>query len=282
MKKVVLKYLLLGLLSIGTTGCKKEVTPNGKTVTQTIYKLDETIPIIVNVGNTEEYLLNSDDADDEKINKNLYEISLVVRDFFRTNLLNDYVITQANKVANNSVALTDIVSYVKNNHRGLSDNIDNLENLISKVDLTHKSINPEKSGEIEDYVPAIFVVNAEIADFNKLPIISSGTYVTGLEQYEEYIVAWYADENGNFNEFLINEETAMSTSHPVLIIDNADESLLKRAKEKIKYQDPTQEKNQATAWYSSHEYQINYRYEENATAKSEFCIQDFTLRIQVK
>ncbi len=116
--------------------------------------------------------------------------------------------------------------------------------------------------------------NIENADYTKQPIFSSGTYVNnqlaGQEHYEDYIVAWFADSEGNFSEILLNEETTLTTTHPIFIIDNAEVEITHRPKSRVKVEQPKQLENMATSWYSSNEYQINHRY-ENST-HSEFCI----------
>lgn len=151
---------------------------------------------------------------------------------------------------------------------------DNLKDKVNNTSLTHRSTNPDENGKIEEYIPAIFVANIQNADYTKQPFFSSGTYVnnqlSGAEAYQDYIVVWYADENGNFQEILMNEETAMKTTHPIFIIDNAEEAISLRPKSTTTYLTPSGLRNMATAWYSSYEYQINYRYDY--TNHSEFCI----------
>lgn len=246
-------------------------------VTDDTRRLDSSIPLIPNPRQTTDYLTNPEDKDDEKINKQLFEIGMVARELFTDNSYSEVIISEAKEHDNSCADLVNFIGIAKslksNKH---TNTFSNLEQLLGKINLTHKSINPQKSGEIETYIPAIFVVNVETADFSKLPIISPGTYVNsslpGMEEYEDYVVAWYSDGMGGFNEILINEETAMSTTHPVFVIDNAEHGITKRPKStlKLKYSTPIDLKNQETAWYSSYEYQINHRYERSG--KSEFCI----------
>jgi len=186
--------------------------------------LDKTVSLISNPLPVASYLVNNEDRDDEKINQQLHDIALTVRDLFADNKYNKLVVSEAMKHDNNSVSIATFISAASSLRSSNEDaTFTNLGRLTGNVDLTHKSQNPEKSGEIEDYTPAIFVVNAEIADYTKTPIISAGTYVNsslpGMAEFDEYIVAWVSNGQGEFDEFLINEETSMTTTHPIFIID---------------------------------------------------------------
>src|SRR5690606_33880319 len=151
----------------------------------------------------------------------------------------------------------------------------NLISAIKNADLKHTSTNPLKSGVIEEYVPEIHIVNLETADMNKQPLICPGfevnSEIAGLENYEDYIVAWFYDENDSLNEILINEEIAMATSHPVFVIDNADQETMAIEKSALQANSTISLKSLALNYdIRSFEYQINHRYE--GSGKSEFCI----------
>lgn len=81
-----------------------------------------------------------------------------------------------------------------------------------------------------------------------------------MEDYEDYIVAWYSDGNGNFQEILINEETAMSTTHPIFIIDNAESFT-----ETNKYSSNLKGQASTTGTIRQviDQYKINYRYDKS-------------------
>lgn len=153
--------------------------------------------------------------------------------------------------------------------------------LISKSDFKHKSTNPNSTIEVEDYIPAFYVANLEKANPNEQPLISPGIVVNsdlpGLEKYYDYIVAWYYDESGNFKEIILNEEMAKNTTHPLIIVDNADEVVYKRKKSELKVvdQDFTY-KNLEAATYWTNEFQINHRYDN--LSRSEFFITGFLVR----
>ena len=82
-----------------------------------------------------------------------------------------------------------------------------------------------KSASIaETYVAEIVCPNYEIADFDKDPIFCYGfevnTYLEGLEDFIDFIPAWFETKNGETIEFLIDETTALNSIHPVYILCN--------------------------------------------------------------
>jgi len=276
MKRSIFKNLALIVVAttVMITSCNKdEINLQTTTEPSGLNRVDKSIPHILNPYPTTDYLMNSSDADDEKINKQLFEIGMLARQLFVDNSYNEMIIAEAKKRQNSCTDLRQFISSAKS--KGNSSVLSSIEQLMGQVDMTHRSTNPERNGETEQYIPAIFVVNAEIADLSKLPFISSGIYVNtelpGMQQYEDYIVVWYSDGSGGFNEILMSEETAMSTTHPIFIIDNAEEEMTTRQKTEVKYEAPLENtKNQLTAQYSSNEYQINNRYE--TTGNSDFSI----------
>lgn len=102
--------------------------------------------------------------------------------------------------------------------------------LLSSIELKHIS---EGNDIFEYYNPSIFVLNVEKANTSKLPVISSGIIVDSslpeMEKFDDHLIAWYCNGGGIFNEILINEETALNTTHPIFIIDNAQISNLNNA-----------------------------------------------------
>lgn len=264
----VLSIAILASCMICTISCDKETVNNvsNDAVINTVsyvYGLDK-VPLVSNPHSVEEYTINSLDADDEKINKQLLEIGIATRELLKDNGFNETILKSASKNMNQTMnlnVLADIAATKSNTEESKA-----LVNVLSKIDLTHKSTNPAKNGEIENYVPAIYVPNIAIADFNKQPIIALGfevnTELSGMSEFENYIVAWYYDEQGNLNEILINEETAMNTTNPIFVIDNAEEIMSKRSAQLNNYSEPPQSKDlDPTTSYCTYEYQCNVRYE---------------------
>lgn len=259
------------------TSCQKEKieTVNPATNVSSEKSLESGIPLISNPKPIANYFTNAQDADDERISRQLYEIALIARPLFKDNTFNQYIINNAMLRDNSCVDLRIFTALSELRNLTLDKTaFDSFKDKVNNTTLTHRSTNPDENGKIEEYIPAIFVANIKNADYTKQPFFSSGTYVnnqlSGAEAYQDYIVVWYADENGNFQEILMNEETAMKTTHPIFIIDNAEEAITHRPKSTTIYQNPSGLKNTSTAWYSSYEYQINYRYDN--TNHSEFCI----------
>ncbi len=257
-------------------GCKKEAKENFEYT-----PLGSEVKMITNNYSVEDYLVNPNDADDEKVSRQLHEMGLIARNLFTDNRYNSLILSAAQKSASGAVSMKQFIEKAGRNDRN-SEHFSKLSSFIQTIDLTHKAVNPAVKGEIEQYVPAIFVPNADGADLSKTPIISTGIYVnstlSGNDAYENYIVAWYPDGQGNFTEFLLSEETAMSTKHPIFVMDNAQEVMLTRKRMNVKDDLSTDytPKNTATAWFSSNEYQINISYENDNY--SEFCITAFAIR----
>ncbi len=281
-KTFIMKRLInifISILAIGIFfSCEKESFTNAEpldnlqTIINPITVLDD-IQTIRNPYSIQQYITNPNDADDEKINLQLLEIATTARELFKDNSFNSIILKGANISAINCIDLNKLVAtnMLKSTSKISSDFVSAVEN----ADLKHLSKNPLKSGVVEEYIPAIYVPNWETADFEKQPLICPGVEVNselaGMEDYEDYIVAWYYDEMGNLMEILINEEDAMNTTHPVFIFDNAEEDATKREKSAMVYNTPQPLKSaMTTTEYHSKEFQINHRYE--GSGSSEFCI----------
>lgn len=239
---------------------------------QVYIKLD--IPIITNPYPIESYLINEIDPDEEKICRHLLEIGIATRSLWLDQSFISRTLEKAAQSYNSCANLNELVSFL---HKKSTDQRYNqLAVAVKNADLTHLSQNPFNSVEIENYIPAIFIPNIETSDMNKSPIISSGIEVNselpGMEEYEDYIVGWYNDEDGNFIEILLNEEAAMTTTHPLFIIDNAEEEFtsMNKSLRTKPYQISSLKSASSSEEVHTNEYKINYRYEN--TGDSEFCI----------
>ena len=240
------------------------------------------IPFIENPHPIEEYLFNPDDIDDENIDRQLYEIGLRVRHLFKNTHLNHYIMEKAGQNINKCIDLRTFNSWAPLATGGYSaEIISEIQTIIEATNLQYISKNPEVAGQVEHYIPALFVVNIKNANPNKMPIFSPGISVNedlpGMEMYEDYIVVWYYDPAVNgFVEGLMSEEMAMTTTHPLIVVDNASPKMTKPQKgggddkETCTSTAPPPTQNMKNARYRSYEYQINTRCEK--TGKSEFCI----------
>jgi hypothetical protein len=269
-----LKFLCIILFSIGfISACQNE---NFDEISKSNRKNISTIDIdnqmfAVNPVNVELFVENPNDIDDEKINRQLLEIAIAAREYFRNNSQNEIIMNKSKFSSNKCFNLNELSSIIS--LKSASKEYLNFISAINKADLKHKSNNPLKSGVVEKYVPAIHFVNLETADINKRPFICPGFEVniemTGLEEFENYIVAWFYDDEDKLNEILINEDMAMATTHPVLVIDNAEEASMDI--EQMNYDNSATLKSTMTVTeYHSCEFKINLGYEDSGD--SEFCI----------
>lgn len=273
-------------LAIFSYGCRKEkndlkFSNEGIAPSTPIYY---NLPIIINPHPILNLIINLDDADDQKISENLLALAEVGKNVFIDNRFNQEVFLAANGNDNACKSLLDFVSSIS--MRNIAPNVnsfDSLKHLVETIDLTHLVDEYDTNGLVigthtEQYIPAIFVVNREIADMPKQPILSSGIYVNpeipDLENYESYIVAWILDTTeGGYIEILINEEMAMNTPNPIFIFDNAENDITYRPKQVFLIPDDEENepnsvrRNMNTSRYDIHEYRINHRYERYAASE---------------
>ena len=257
--KLMVMFGIIAFMSCEKEDYKKEQIRN-ETVQYTL----DNIPNISNPYSANLYVKNELDIDDEKINKQLLDIAIATRDFLKESPQNEFILKSANISSNSSMNLFDLVSNsnLKSANQGVA--YTNLVSLLEKSDLTHASTNPFKSGEIEEYIPAIYVPNINNSDLSKQPIVCVGfevdSDISGMEKYEGYIVGWYFDEEGSVHEILLNEKTAMSTSNPIYIINNSSIGFSYGKK-------PFLEKGGASIRTSTSQvidqYKINYRYDRS-------------------
>lgn len=278
MKTSFIKIVAIALLLAGFMSCEKEKATTNSTVQLKSMEVDFTI--IVNPLPIEDYFTNGEDPEDEAINYVLYEIAVAARPLFKDASLNSYIYSKATKNDNACVDLVELTNSAE--ARELVEDkeaFDNLKVIVESASLTHTSLNPGDEGRVEEYIPAIFVANIETADPEKQAIFSPGidlnTEIPEVSEYEDYIVAWLIEENGTFEEILINEEMAMNTQHPIFIVDNAEEEITHRPKSEVEIHVP-ESKDQSNSWYSSYDYQLFYRWE--TSNYSEFAITAYLIK----
>lgn len=276
MKKVILSTLSLAVLVFGVGSCKKE-QPNsiGSVV---VVPNSYNIKIIPNPHPATDYMPNEEDRDDEKIRRQLYEIALEIRPLFTDNSFNELIFNEAKQHDNSCIKLENFLNVAQSHSNDKKKNVaSEIQQKLPSLDLTHTPVGEMRNGDLDTYIPAIFVVNLDVADMSKAPIISGGTCVNANQHpdmlaYEDYIVAWLINGENDYTELLINEEMAMNTDHPIFIIDNAEDFISTRQKQvfQIESADAMSTKNQETAWYSTYEHMIWNRFDN--TNNSEFTI----------
>jgi hypothetical protein len=279
MKKLIYGTLFLTLVGIGFVGCKKEKDSTKLNQNAKIeYRLDK-IPLIKYSGNEEVAMKSENDADEEKLNLQLFELAVATKD-----LIKDYTFVELIvRLARESNVETVYYSEIK--EKGLS-----FYNLINQklalkglsiesitANMTHQPIfpNPEfpETGGLEIYEPSIFVPNVLNVNPNLQALISPNIETEYNE--EDYILAWFFDGSGVQRETILNESTATKTANPILILNHSIPKVKmdKIGEYVIKTKGATPFPKSGDTYFESTRIKIKsgYRYEQG-TGKSEFCI----------
>lgn len=280
MKKLIYSVLFLAIVGIGVVACKKEQSSERLYENAKIeYRLDN-IPMIKYSENQEVAMKSENDADEEKLNRQLFELAEATKD-----LIKDYSFVELIvRLARESNVETVYYSEIKDKGLTFYNSINQklaLKGLSIKsitANMTHQPIlpNPEfpETGELEIYEPSIFVPNVVNANANLQALISPNIETEYNE--EDYILAWFFDENGVQRETILNESTTTQTANPIFILDH---SIPKVKMDKIgayikssKGGKPVPKSG--TGYFQSTKIRIKngYRHETGLTRKSEFCI----------
>jgi hypothetical protein len=222
--------------------------------------------LIPNPHDVSDYITNPEDLDDEKIQSNLQSIGLLARDLFKSSYYNQLVIDEAVSHDNFCMKYTLFLSSAQAMNAEHQQIISGLQSLITGMDFSRTITTPEGQVITENYILAIFAINAETADPTLPPIISAGVYVNPeypeTQDYDEYIVAWIYDSNTQgWREILINEEVTHTTAHPIFIMDNANEELSNMPRTNFASQGSSGKTSSNKRVFAMNDYKINYRYE---------------------
>lgn len=289
--KTINAILLLTLALLFLPACEQieELLPEDTIEQVKDYQLDQ-IPLVPNTQDVTQLLLNPEDADDEKINQHLYELSLVTRELIKDAGFNKAIIKLANASTTQTASLLDLETEAPAYYatidaalrvKGLS-----LKELAK--DLTHRPLNPNpdfpETAQVEQYFPAIFIPNLAQIDPDKQPLISPNIEVDSRndESLEDNIVAWFYTEAGELQEIMLSEETATQTSNPLFLLDNAAVYTGKPMSHAVQMEERVDEEGnvydtrgqKVPMAFHSNEFSIEhgYRYESGWGNKSEFCI----------
>ncbi len=231
MKKLIYGSLFLAILGIGIVGCKKknltEITKRDET-RNIVYSLDR-IPNIPNEQNVAELLLNPRDKDEEKLNKYLYEIGVAIKPLIKESDFNQIIIDLALNSDSETAYLLDLKEKSPYYFKIINENLGKVNLSLESIadDMTHTPLtgNPKypETMEVEKYVPAIFIPNLAKVDKLKQPLLSPNVEVNAENNsdIEDYIVTWYFDEAGKEFEIILGEETSLSTTNPLFLVDHA-------------------------------------------------------------
>lgn len=279
MKKLIYSGLFLAIVGIGVVACKKEQNSNRLNENPKIeYRLDK-IPVIKYSGNEEVALKSEDDADEEKLNRQLFELAEATKDLIKDYTFVELIVRLARESNVETVYYSEIkakgLTFYNSINQKLALKGLSIESITANM--THQPTlpNPEfpETGELEIYEPSIFVPNVLNANANLQALISPNIETEYNE--EDYILAWFFDESGVQRETMINESTATQTANPIFILDH---SIPKVKMDKIgayvlKTKDATPFPKSGNTYFESTRIKIKsgYRHEQG-TGKSEFCI----------
>lgn len=226
------KTIAMFTLSFLALACNKEDVQ--ETVDENVsranidYTLDK-VPLLENEQDINQLIINSNDKDEEKLNKYLYEIGLATKELIKNKEFNQTIIEMAKKSDNQTAYLLDLKTEAPIFFNIINENLAKNNLSLDRIAeyMTHEPLtgNPEYpiTMEVEKYVPAIFVPNLAAIDHNKQPLLSPNieTDCSQNSDIEDYIVTWYYDENSNLHEIIVGEETSLKTTNPLFLVDHA-------------------------------------------------------------
>ena len=215
-------------------GCKKEKMENysykgtkassiteNDSIPSIIYGIDIDLPI--NKQEVSKLLLKPDDPDGEKINYQLYYLSLSIQELVKSSIFNRDVIDIAKSSCNQTADLNELLlshpeyknivdKKLKDYHTSFQEIYDNMTRIC-----------PERK-TFEKYKPVIFIPNLDNVDTNKQPIFSPNIEVdcTEDEAIEDCIVAWYYNEYGEKVEVMLSEQNSLELTNPLFLLDNGE------------------------------------------------------------
>lgn len=258
-------------------------------------KYDSNISKSTTVTDIKTLMTNPDDADDEKINNYLYEISIATRDLIKDPAFNQAIISLAQNSETQSANLLDLERVAPIYYNAINSKLSSKNLSLTTIanDLTHAPIAPNmtysETAETEHYVPAIFIPNLDRLNSQLQPIISPNIEVDSRsdERIEDNIIAWFypSATSSAVTEIMLSEATSLSTTNPLFLLDNAVTTLKTKENKKftplITKGDPVSPKStNGTLSFSSYEHSIEsqaYRYEPWNSGKSEFAINAYRI-----
>jgi len=317
-RKAVVSMAILSMVSISS--CNKEDidTPNEVNIPPTIMKYElNNIPLekVATSSMLQEkagnyiynYRLlasNPNDLDDEKINNLLFNLTEATSELIKDIQFNQVIINMARNSETSAANLLELETVAPNYFNIINANLTtsyglDLRSIANK--LTHRPIAPNseypETGELEHYVPSIFVPNLDNLDPSLQPIISPNITVDANqdESLEDNIVGWYYENatDNQVNEAIIDEASSLLTTNPLFFIDNAitsikiipnnqaipfygiDSCIYKDSSNLIKKNQQPLNQLASTRSFSSREHRIkgsSYRYESWTSGKSEFAV----------
>lgn len=284
-KKFIYGSFFLLTIGVAVMSCKKEQNKSiSLSDTKMEYRLDK-IPVVKYNGNLEIAMKSETDADEEKLNNQLFQLAEATKELIKNQTFNALIVNLA-KESNVDVAYySDIQTYapVFYNQINAKLALNNLSTESITSQMTHQPTtpNPEhpETGSLEIYQPAILVPNSSKANTNLQALISPN--VESFYEEQDCILAWFFDVNGVQSQTILNETTATLSTNPIFIVDHAIPKI-KMDKIGAFFKDA---KKGTIPPKGDHHFETTkiqikngYRYESLPGNKSEFCISGIIIR----
>ncbi len=206
-----------------------------------------------------DFLDNSSDTLDQRVNYCLYDIALALRE----DLLNNTILVDLINVADSNNGEVNLYDFF-NDHTALKDSF--------KYRLAQITGNDPETFNYEDYIrvhltydtvyqPYITIVNMDTLNQNLTPYICVGAQINedNWPGYEDNILKM-TKVGGEWSISAIGETEATTSSHPVLVINNG---LSESGVDLDKIAVDVSNKTNSTARYYQDEIQLNFAYEKS-------------------
>lgn len=279
MKKIILGVATLSLISATHFSCKKETISNPMSQVKMGENGLDRIPMIEINKSLDELMRNDEDADEQKLNYQLFELAEATKGLIQRIDFKQLVLTLAMESKLGTVYYSEILEHSPELYSMINNVLAEKDLSIESIteNMTHRPLNPNpefpETAELERYEPAIYVPNFQIANIEATALISPNIEIE-IED-EDYIVAWFYKADGSIGQTVINEETALTTTNPIFILNH---NVLKSVHDefvefaKVSGDRPmTTRSNAMNLVCDKLKIKAGYRHEQGSN-RSEFCI----------
>lgn len=212
-------------------GCKKEHNSYENLDNTSYPKLINCPPIVFGIDiemplhsqDISKLLTREGDPDGEKINQQLYYLSLAIQDLVKSSEFNHKVISMAKASYNQSADLNQLLLNNPEYKSIIDKNLAEYGTTFQEIFENMTRTSPERKS-FEKYKPIIFIPNLDIINPDKQPIFSPNIEVdcSNDESIEDNIVAWYYTESGEKVEIMVSEENSLVLTNPLFLLDNGE------------------------------------------------------------
>lgn len=208
----LLSFVLFGVFIVSTIGCKMECCTPGEIEYTTFAKC--TAPI-------EELIKNPNDLEDEAINSSLFALASSITDLARHDEFKRIVVKEADKAKEKSLNLIEFVKKFPEYETEINASLQSGYKTTGEGE--GETLNAIAGSMIYNgvsYYPTLFVVNASGAHDDIPAVVAIGANVPNPNGQggKDYIAGWFLDTTGINQPIMLDEYTAHSTPHPVIIL----------------------------------------------------------------